>query len=267
MHCCHNPDFCSSWWRLVTMWFLIDVCSLFFELQTSVSGRIQRACYNTAIHAGGLKSVMTSSPMLRWSHPYNLTYRSTDIPQYTNYTQDHDYMVTSCLLCYLTVIFVFCFLDLENEKLHFLSTNPVTLVDEINAFNHFLACPLFLYWPVLNTQESNPLLELNNSKTKSSVSRTSYEGMKLNSSGFAACHWNIIGVQHSRTLIEEDMMPKKRKHRNNKTSDQSNICPHFVAIFLIIMTVMPAFTLYIMICNLGIVLTWMCIFTCSSVYL
>lgn len=31
-----TQDFCCSWWRLVTMWFLIDICSL--EFYTPVSG-------------------------------------------------------------------------------------------------------------------------------------------------------------------------------------------------------------------------------------
>lgn len=98
-----TQDFCCSWWRLVTMWFLIDICSL--EFYTSVSGQAQRACYNTAVHAGGLN---------QW---WQALQCSDGLIHITSYTERHryctlhwlhnqDYMVASCLLFYLTVIFV-----------------------------------------------------------------------------------------------------------------------------------------------------------------
>lgn len=44
---------------------------------------------------------------------------------------------------------VFVLLDLENEKLHFLSTNLLTVVDEIYAFNLLRACPFSFSFSVL----------------------------------------------------------------------------------------------------------------------
>jgi len=44
---------------------------------------------------------------------------------------------------------VFVLLDLENEKLHFLLTNLLTVVDEIDAFNLLQACPFSFFFSVL----------------------------------------------------------------------------------------------------------------------
>lgn len=64
-----------------------------------------------------------------------------------------NYAVTICLLLAPFAIWLRFVLHSayfgggKNEKLHFLSTNFLTVVDEINAFNFLPACPssLFLY--------------------------------------------------------------------------------------------------------------------------
>ncbi len=141
-------DFCCSWWRLVTMWFLIDICSL--EFYTPVSGQAQRACYNTAIHAGGLnqwwQALQCSDGLIHIiSYTERHRYRTLHwLPNHELHGHWLSPLLFDCDFCIVHVL-----LDLENEKLHFLSTNLLTVVDEIDAFNLLRACPFSFFFSVL----------------------------------------------------------------------------------------------------------------------